>query len=215
MAGGYARPPEDSFGEFLQIFRQVEQRLRELERPTGTQIAQAVQNLERAQAEQAAIVADLSVAVEQLGDISKSTSATSGGFSRVTNGTTNNLAALPSLSLVLDRPSRVLVTGSTRIIGDAGASSINPTLRALVSWSTNHSPATAICSCNFLNQIIPPAGQIVRSESSLSSSEVLNVPAGLLEINAYQASIELNGGGGGSAIIQASPITISAIVLPQ
>lgn len=160
-------------------------------------------------------VADVQESVQRLGELAKSTSATTNGFSRVTNGSTTNLGAMPSITLNLDRASRVLVTGSARILGDAGNSSTTPLLQAILSWQTNYAPSAVLCGCSYLNQIIPPSGQIVRGNASISSSEVISVPAGTLTISPLQAFIELNGGGGGNAIIQASPITISAIVLPQ
>lgn len=160
-------------------------------------------------------VTDVTESLALLGEIGKSTSSTSGGFSRTTNGTTNDLVNVPTITLSLAVPSRVLVTGSVRVTGHSGASSINPELQAIVSWATNYSPATAIATCLYYNRIIPPAGQVVQGSASVSSSEVISVAAGTLTISPLQGTIVLNGGGGGSAIIQASPITISAIVLPE
>lgn len=45
MAGGYTVPAEGALGELVQRFREMERRLVELERPTGTQFAEVVRNL--------------------------------------------------------------------------------------------------------------------------------------------------------------------------
>lgn len=198
--------------------RSVEDRLAALERReqltaqdtnnTLTQLNSSVQLLSQQ-------VSDVQTSVSKLELLGSTTAATTNGFSRITAGTSSFLAQTPSISLTIDRPARVLVTGSTRVIGDAGNPNSNVQMEVVVSWSTNYDPFLAICSNVFSQQVIPGSNfSIYRAGSALSASDVINVPAGTLTISPLQAEMTLNGGGGSNMILQASPITISAVVLP-
>lgn len=160
-------------------------------------------------------VADIQTSVSKLELLGSTTAATTNGFAQTTAGSSNFLAQCPSLTLTVNRPARVLVTGSSRVVGDAGNPNSNVTLTAGVSWSTNYDPTLAIASNFFSHRIIPGSNfSVYRAESALSASDVISVPAGTLTISPRTAFMELTGGGGTNKILQASPITISAVVLP-
>lgn len=160
-------------------------------------------------------VSDIQTSVSKLALLGNSTAQTTGGISRITNGTTANLAALPRLGINLDRPARVLVTGSMVFSADAGNPTSNIDLRGLAGWRTNYD-SLIICQNVATHQVVPSTNfSILRVNMSTSSSTVISVPAGLLEIYPIQGEVQITGGGGSNMIVQISPITLSAIVLPD
>lgn len=160
-------------------------------------------------------VVEIQTSVDKLALIGLSTASTTNGFSRITNGTTSDLPNTPSLTINLTRSARVLVTGSAIFQGDAGDPTSNVNLAGNIGWRTNYD-ALVICQNLFNHQVVPSANfSIYRASGSTSASQVITVPAGTLDIYPTFASITLAGGGGGNMIMQASPITLSAVVLPD
>lgn len=47
MAGGYVVPPDGPLGELTQVIAELRRQVKELERPTGTQSAESVKNLQK------------------------------------------------------------------------------------------------------------------------------------------------------------------------
>lgn len=66
MAGGYTVPPEGQLGELVRALDDARRRLAELERPTGTQLAEAVKALQVAQEQLEALILDLQQQVDDL-----------------------------------------------------------------------------------------------------------------------------------------------------
>lgn len=86
MAGGYTVPSDGAFGDIQRSMDDVRRRIAELERPTGTQLAEAVKALQAAQVEITALVEDLQTEVDNLlsvavntGDVNATGNITAGG----------------------------------------------------------------------------------------------------------------------------------------
>lgn len=116
MAGGYTVPNTGDFGELIGRLSDLERRLGELERPTGTQKAQAVATLIAQQAELAAIV-----------DLIARTQNTSGrGFSGTFALTTTSTTITSAVFTAPNYPCRVTFTASAivAVFNNSGAADI-------------------------------------------------------------------------------------------
>lgn len=76
MAGGYATPNSDTIDVLLERFTTLEGRVRELERPTGTQVAESVKELEAQLANQV---------LPQVGASSNYSFTVTGSFATITS----------------------------------------------------------------------------------------------------------------------------------
>lgn len=116
MAGGYTVPNPGDFGELIGRLTDLERRLGELERPTGTQKAQAVATLIAQQEELAAIV-----------DLIARTQNTSGrGFSDTFALTTTSTTITSTVFTAPNYPCRVTFTASAivAVFNNSGAADI-------------------------------------------------------------------------------------------
>ena len=100
MAGGYSVPPTGDLGVLVQRLEDTERRLRELEMPTGSQVAEAVANLADAQAE---------IAAQQALVAQMRTYSTTGGSAYQTGGGVTNYTAPATVTFTVDRPMIVLL----------------------------------------------------------------------------------------------------------
>lgn len=123
MAGGYTTPPTGDFGELIRRLDEQDRRLRELERPTGTQNAQAVAALQVAQAELQETVDTLDGVV----DLIARTQNTAGrGFSDTFALTTTSTTLTSTVFNAPDYPCRVTFTASAivAVFNNSGAADI-------------------------------------------------------------------------------------------
>jgi len=192
--------------------RSIEQRLADLERQdrlvaqeSGNNFAQINSSITLLSAQISNIQASIS-GVQLLG---KTTAAQTPSFSLFGNGTSNNLANSPSLSINLEKPARIVLSSSIPISTATGFNVASPSSEAVFSWRTNI-PSSALFTTEFFE--LASGTTSFRKSLTLASSQFFLAPAGTFSVAPQSSLLRLNGGVG--SFITAGSVTLSALVLP-
>lgn len=185
MSGGFARPAEGDLGEFIQRLQRTEERLRELERPTGTQFLRAVELLQET-----------------------ATYVSSGGFARVDYSvpTANTVAFIdpPSLTFTVTRTMRVQITATCNYA--INADTVDAQAQLIIEVFEGDT--------RYLNvfEEIESGAAIRVASNAFNSSQIIFGP-GTHTLNAV-GEVRLFGGAGFD-LIDARPIILTATVLGE
>jgi hypothetical protein len=196
--------------------RSVEQRLADLERQDRLVAQESGNNF-------AQINSSITLLSQQVQSIVKSTDGvdlllqskgalSSGGFSRASNGTTNSPGSLPSLTIVLAKPARVILTTSAIVQCNANQSSINTDFAAYMDWTASNNPTFPRYGVSYVGRLTPSPFTNLFNTASVSSSQVITFNSGTYTFAPITGRLELNGHVG--AVLQATEISLHALVLP-